>query len=163
RPKPGVREAFLPYLLLGNKDRLLNLVDLAGHGTGRLNSDELNAFDVVLPSEPEQRAIAHILGTLDDKIELNRRMNDTLEELARVWMVDVRPGEHAVCSTEFLVLRALGLFTRSYVYCLARSPLFRRQIEGLVTGTSKSHQRAQVDSILNLASIVPPSSIVAMF
>ena len=230
----------------------------------------------------EQRAIAHILGTLDDKIELNRRMNETLEamaralfkswfvdfdpvrakasgrdpglpkpladlfpdsfedselgeipngwkigrfgdvveqlhdqenplsspaelfhhfsipafdegqspkpeygesirslksrvpvgvillsklnpEIERVWMVDVRPGERAVCSTEFLVLRALSPFTRSYVYCLARSPLFRQQIEGLVTGTSKSHQRAQVDSILNLAVVVPPSSIVAAF
>ena len=95
RPKPGVRNEFLPYLLLGNKDRLLNLVDLAGHGTGRLNSDELKALDVVLPPELEQRAIAHILGTLDDKIELNGRMNDTLEAMARAlfksWFVDFDP------------------------------------------------------------------------
>ncbi len=44
---------------------------------------------------PEQRAIAHILGTLDDKIELNRRMNETLEEMARAlfksWFVDFEP------------------------------------------------------------------------
>ena len=44
---------------------------------------------------PEQRAIAHILGTLDDKIELNRRMNATLEEMARAlfksWFVDFDP------------------------------------------------------------------------
>ena len=44
---------------------------------------------------PEQRAIAHILGTLDDKIELNRRMNETLEEMARAifkdWFVDFGP------------------------------------------------------------------------
>jgi type I restriction enzyme S subunit len=95
RPKPGVREEFLPYLLLGNKDRLLSLVDLAGHGTGRLNSDELKALDVVLPPEPEQHAIAHILGTLDDKIELNRGMNETLEAMARAlfksWFVDFDP------------------------------------------------------------------------
>ena len=43
----------------------------------------------------EQRAIAHILGTLDDKIELNRRMNRTLEEMARAifqdWFVDFGP------------------------------------------------------------------------
>jgi type I restriction enzyme S subunit len=43
----------------------------------------------------EQRAIAHILGTLDDKIELNRRMNETLEEMARAlfksWFVDFDP------------------------------------------------------------------------
>src|SRR6266699_3283591 len=282
RPKSHVRDDFLPYLLLGNKERLLSLVDLAGHGTGRLNSDELKALDILLPPEPEQRAIAHILGTLDDKIELSRRMSKTLEamaralfkswfvdfdpvrakaegrdpglpqpladlfpdsfedselgeipkrwqggrfgdvveqlrdqenplsspdelfhhfsipafdegqtpkaeygrsiksqksrvpagvvllsklnpEIERVWMVDVRPGERAVCSTEFLVLLARPSFTRNYVYCLAHSPLFRQQIQGLVTGTSKSHQRAQVDSIHNLAVIVPPSSIVTAF
>ena len=46
-------------------------------------------------SGTEQRAIAHILGTLDDKIELNRRMNETLEEMARAlfksWFVDFDP------------------------------------------------------------------------
>ncbi|MFZ1640105.1 MAG: DUF559 domain-containing protein, partial [Candidatus Contendobacter sp.] len=95
RPKPGVRNDYLPYLLLGNKDRLLSLVDLAGHGTGRLNTDELRALDVALPPLAEQRAIAHILGTLDDKIELNRRMNETLEAMARAlfksWFVDFDP------------------------------------------------------------------------
>ena len=48
-----------------------------------------------LPSVGEQRAIAHILGTLDDKIELNRRMNETLEAIARAlfrsWFVDFDP------------------------------------------------------------------------
>ena len=50
---------------------------------------------VQVPSLPEQCAIAHILGTLDDRIELNRRMNETLEEMARAlfksWFVDFDP------------------------------------------------------------------------
>lgn len=84
-------------------------------------------------------------------------------EIERVWMVDVRPDERAVSSTEFLVLRARPPFGRNYAYCLARSPIFRQQIEGLVTGTSKSHQRAQVDSILNIEVVIPPSPLIAAF
>ena len=51
--------------------------------------------EIPLPPLPAQRAIAHILGTLDDKIELNRRMNETLEAMARAifqdWFVDFGP------------------------------------------------------------------------
>jgi type I restriction enzyme S subunit len=50
---------------------------------------------ITLPPLPEQRAIAHILGTLDDKIECNRRMSQTLEAMARAlfqaWFVDFEP------------------------------------------------------------------------
>ena len=95
RPTEAVDDEFLPYLILGNKDRLLGLVDLAGHGTGRLNSDELRALEIRLPPLEEQRAIARVLGALDDKIELNRRMSETLEEMARAlflsWFVDFDP------------------------------------------------------------------------
>jgi len=55
----------------------------------------LRTIQVPLPPLPEQRAIAHILGTLDDKIALNRRMNETLEAMARAlfksWFVDFDP------------------------------------------------------------------------
>ena len=57
-------------------------------------SDQRRMF-VTLPPLNEQRAIAHILGTLDDKIEMNRRMNATLEAMARAlfrsWFVDFDP------------------------------------------------------------------------
>jgi type I restriction enzyme S subunit len=55
----------------------------------------IESFVVPAPPLPEQRAIAHILGTLDDKIELNRRMSETLEQMARAifkaWFVDFEP------------------------------------------------------------------------
>ena len=55
----------------------------------------LKAIRIPLPPLPEQKAIARILGTLDDKIELNRRMNATLESIARAlfqsWFVDFDP------------------------------------------------------------------------
>jgi type I restriction enzyme S subunit len=60
-----------------------------------LNEGIIRSFPLQIPPLPEQRAIAHILGTLDDKIELNRRMNETLEAMARAlfksWFVDFDP------------------------------------------------------------------------
>jgi type I restriction enzyme, S subunit len=60
-----------------------------------LTVSSLSALSLDLPPPDEQRAIAHILGTLDDKIELNRRMSETLEALARAlfksWFVDFEP------------------------------------------------------------------------
>ncbi|TWU25100.1 EcoKI restriction-modification system protein HsdS [Novipirellula galeiformis] len=60
-----------------------------------LNTSIMKAIPFVLPPPEEQRAIASILGSLDDKIELNRRMNATLESLARAifksWFVDFDP------------------------------------------------------------------------
>ena len=94
-PQPGTESEFVSYLLLGNKAKLLSMVDSAGHGTGRLNTDTLLNLPVRIPPPKVQRAIAHILGTLDDKIELNRRMNETLEALAaaifKSWFVDFDP------------------------------------------------------------------------
>jgi len=237
---------------------------------------------ITLPPLPEQRAIAHILGTLDDKIELNRRMNETLEamaralfkswfvdfdpvrakaegrdpglprpladlfpdsfedsemgeipkgwgvgsfrdavslsketenpletpevefshfsipsyddgqaprpelgeeikslkfrvpadavlmsrlnpEIERVWLADVSGTGRPVCSTEFLVLLAKAPFGRSFVYSLARSVGFRRELQGLVTGTSRSHQRAQPEAVLNLQTIVPNPETLSAF
>ena len=60
-----------------------------------LNKSTFGQLDILLPPILEQRAIANILGTLDDKIELNRRMNETLEAMARAlfkdWFVDFGP------------------------------------------------------------------------
>ena len=67
----------------------------AGSGVPTLNRNHIHPLPVRVPPLPEQRAIAHILGILDDKIELNRCMNETLEEMARAlfksWFVDFDP------------------------------------------------------------------------
>lgn len=60
-----------------------------------VNLSDQRRMSIAIPPLPEQRRIAHILGTLDDKIELNRQMNRTLEEIARTlfkaWFVDFEP------------------------------------------------------------------------
>lgn len=60
-----------------------------------LNQDILSRFPITLLPVAEQRAVAHILGTLDDKIELNRKTNETLEAMAKAlfksWFVDFDP------------------------------------------------------------------------
>jgi type I restriction enzyme S subunit len=275
---PGYVLSYLTHPILKSYIESFN----AGGSRRAITKGHIESFVIALPSLPEQRAIAHILGTLDDKIELNRRMSETLEamaralftswfvdfapehakaegrdtglpkliadlfpdrfvdselgeipmgwevsklsdvveilrdqenpldslhatfnhfsipafddgqrpreefgesimsmksrvppgvillsklnpEIERVWLVDVQPNDRAVCSTEFLVLRPHPPVGRAYVYCLARSPLFRQQIEGLVTGTSKSHQRAQTGSILNLSVVRPCVALAEAF
>jgi type I restriction enzyme S subunit len=82
---------FLMYAIQGT--------DISGYLTGavmpKLTQGNLNKIELECPPIEEQRAIAHILGTLDDKIELNRRSNETLEAMARAlfkaWFVDFEP------------------------------------------------------------------------
>jgi len=68
---------------------------ISGAAIPRVILKDFKQAEVPLPPLPEQKAIAHILGTLDDKIELNRRMNATLEGMAQAlfksWFVDFDP------------------------------------------------------------------------
>lgn len=61
----------------------------------RLNLPTIRALPVAIPPLEEQRSIAHVLGVLDEKIELNRRLNNTLEAITRAifkaWFVDFDP------------------------------------------------------------------------
>ena len=290
RGRSGVTDNdFAYYLTQWEEVRNYAIGQMTGtSGRQRVPVDSLDHLEIPLPSLAEQRAIAHVLGTLDDKIELNRWMNETLEataralfkswfvdfdpvraktdgrwhrgeslpglpadlydlfpdrlvdselgeipegwevrqfsdiatqlrdnenpavspdtefshfsipaydegqtpklelganikstksrvpqdtvllsklnpEIKRVWLVDVAPDERAICSTEFLVLKARPPFQSCYVYCLALTPFFRQQIESIVTGTSKSHQRAPANAILSLEAAVPPAQIIEAF
>ena len=103
-------------------------------------------------------AVAYAAGLhrpgVDDWTEVNR---------STPRLVDVLPNERAICSTEFLVLKARPPFQSSYVYCLTLSPFFRQQIESIVTGTSGSHQRAPADAVLSLQAFIPPTRVIEAF
>jgi len=68
---------------------------MTGSVQPKLSQTNLNNVPIPYPSVHERTAIAHILGTLDDKIELNRQMNQTLEAMAQAlfksWFVDFEP------------------------------------------------------------------------
>jgi type I restriction enzyme S subunit len=94
-PTESTVAQFLYYVF----SRLGHELESAGGGGSVYTNVSKSRFadiEVSLPEDVgEQRAIAHILGTLDDKIELNRRMNETLEAMARAlfksWFVDFDP------------------------------------------------------------------------
>ncbi|GIW81351.1 MAG: restriction endonuclease [Gemmatales bacterium] len=97
RGKPGVTDNdFAYYLTKWDGVRLYCISQMTGtSGRQRVPTDSLSHCEVTIPPLKEQEAIACILGTLDDKIELNRRMSQTLEQMARAifkaWFVDFLP------------------------------------------------------------------------
>ncbi len=86
---------FTSYLLRTDKYRREVLAGATGTTVKHTSPDRILNYRTSIPPLSEQRAIAQILGSLDDKIELNRRMNDTLEAMARAlfqsWFVDFDP------------------------------------------------------------------------
>tara|TARA_Y100000590_G_scaffold74928_1_gene82767 strand:- start:4250 stop:5569 length:1320 start_codon:yes stop_codon:yes gene_type:complete len=95
RSSEGVLGRYLYYVLKSPKV----FWELTSRGTGTtvegIRQSSLREVEIPVPLIEEQKAIAHILGTLDDKIELNQKMNKTLEEIAKAifksWFVDFDP------------------------------------------------------------------------
>jgi type I restriction enzyme, S subunit len=239
---------FVYYLFRWLAPRLATLD--VGSANPTLNRNHIHLMTVRCPDVYTQRRIAEILGALHDKIELNRRLSETLEataralfrkhlddaattaplnsvafgdvggilreavdpqsaadteflhfslpaydngrqpvlqfgsairsiktivppgsvlvsklnpEIERVWLPDIGERGRAVSSTEFLVLRPRAPFGRAFLYELARSGTFRRDLEALTTGTSNSHQRARPGSILAIPVLVPDAQHGAAF
>ncbi len=96
RPDPRrVDPEYLGYVLRSPEFRTHIESHAVGTAIMNLSRGRILGFSLRLPTPAEQHAIAHILGTLDDKIELNRRMSETLEQMARAifkaWFVDFEP------------------------------------------------------------------------
>ena len=86
---------FLYYYFASPETRAQIINEGIGSSVPGFNLGQLRSFKVLLPTLAEQKAIAAMLGALDDKIELNQRMNATLEAMARAlfqsWFVDFDP------------------------------------------------------------------------
>ncbi len=73
-PLPHADSSFLAYQILAKKNEILNLVDTAGHGTGRLDTDLLKSCGFGLPQIDEQHVIASVMSTWDDAIRVAERL-----------------------------------------------------------------------------------------
>lgn len=94
-PDPRLADdLFLYYALSTRRDEIFRLGS-GGSRTPILKKSEFERLEVDVPPLDEQRAIAEVLGALDDKVELNRQMNRTLEEMAsalfKSWFIDFDP------------------------------------------------------------------------
>lgn len=96
KPDVEIDQSFLYFLLCTKEYRHEIVAGATGTTVKHTSPSRILSYEANIPTDlHEQKAIAHILGTLDDKIELNRRMNETLEEMARAifksWFVDFDP------------------------------------------------------------------------
>ena len=86
---------YLYYVMCTDPYRHEVLASATGTTVKHTSPHRIRKFRFMLPPLAEQEAIAHVLGTLDDKIELNGRINERLEEMARAhfksWFVDFDP------------------------------------------------------------------------
>ncbi len=114
---------FLLYSIQSNAvQHEIKVNEGTGSTVSNLRIPLLEALPIFHPPLAEQKRIAHILGTLDDKIELNRRMNATLEAIAQAlfksWFVDFDPvrakasgeAEESICQRLGLTSEVLALF-----------------------------------------------------
>ena len=131
RPDPGKADPLFLYYYFNSPaglhglDTIRRQVAVAG-----ITGTDLANLNLKVPPLPEQCAIAHILGTLDDTIELNRRMNETLEATARAlfksWFVDFEPVRAQVAG------RATGL--PKSISPLCPSEMFRVEARDVPVG-----------------------------
>ena len=88
------------------------------------------------------------------------RLNPDIE---RVWLIDTEIAEPAIASTEFAVLRPKSPIDAAFLYCSLRSDRYRNALVGLVTGTSKSHQRVRPQALAATTLLIPDERVLAEF
>jgi type I restriction enzyme, S subunit len=123
----GIDRDFLYFALQYRVPQLLESVEAAGHGTGVLPTERLSALQIPRFDPSEEQALGQFFAALDDKIELNRRMNETLEGMAqavfRDWFVDFGPTRRKLAGVTDSALIMGGLIA-SAVHSAALAALF---------------------------------------
>ena len=89
----GIDPLFLAYQILINKPGILGLVDTAGHGTGRLDTDLLKQYEIRLAPLEEQQRIVKAIRTWDDAEARSQRQLELLKEEKKALMIDLLAGK----------------------------------------------------------------------
>ena len=158
-PSDIVNKMFLYYWLEDNKRIILG--NLHGSVMGHLTKNAFENQKINLPPLPEQKAIAHILSTLDEKIEVNNQINKTLENIAQTifkqWFVDFEfpngAGEPYESSGGEMVESELGMIPKGW-----EVSNFDKVIK--ITSGKRPKEREEVKQNNHIYPLVGASSIM---
>lgn len=158
-PSDIVNKMFLYYWLEDNKRIILG--NLHGSVMGHLTKNAFENQKINLPPLPEQKAIAHILSTLDEKIEVNNQINKTLENIAQTifkqWFVDFEfpngAGEPYKSSGGEMVESELGMIPKGW-----EVSNFDKVIK--ITSGKRPKEREEVKQNNHIYPLVGASSIM---
>jgi type I restriction enzyme S subunit len=151
--------------------RLMSLSDVADQCKGAVNPQTLpdTLFEhFSLPAHDAGQEPAHDLGVSikSNKVPIpagSVLVSKLNPEILRVWIPSEPAGIPQVASTEFLVFTPKPVAGRALLYFLFRDPIVRQVMEGMVTGTSKSHQRISPPALLQAKLVVGDEVAFAAF
>jgi type I restriction enzyme S subunit len=92
-PRQGLDSRFLAYALKASRKTLMDRVDSAGHGTGRLATDVLEGLPISFPARPEQHAIARVLDAATQDLRHASRLVDALAREKRAALQRLLPAD----------------------------------------------------------------------
>lgn len=151
--------------------QLLALSDVADQTKGAINPQALpcTVFEhYSLPAYDSGHGPAMDLGTTikSNKVPVapgSVMLSKLNPEIPRVWIPNDEVGFPQIASTEFLVFKPKSGCGRGLLYYMFRDPTVRQILEGMVTGTSKSHQRISPPALLQTKLVVGDCSVFGAF
>lgn len=153
--KEIINPRFLEYYFFSNKVQAFIKNSTKGSAQPFIGLASLRGFPVAVPSKEEQNYIAKILGDIDDKIELNRQTNQTLEHIAQAlfkcWFVDFEPTRAKIIAKEKGANTAIQELAAQAIICGAMT---LEQLEAITQNLETTLQQA-INEKLNQTNQTP--------
>lgn len=135
-----VSTLFLFYWLMGNKQEISNILETTGIGAGKIDTERLKGIHIKLPPIQIQQVLIQFAESLMLKIEVNRRINENLEQQAQAlfksWFVDFEPFKNGEFVESELGMIPKGwrvgtLFDVAEIFDKKRKPLSGKERENM--------------------------------